>query len=129
MDVPGILTRCVDDAAVVLGITTLYVFVYNISLFTTLSQNKLNSGYPVYIFLFFICHISGSLAGHDPKDSTTIQDNFKPFELPNLTDVSKFSIGIPKVTFKSCQQFWTGTANTTPNKKIFVFCPSPPSLS
>ncbi|KAM6126922.1 glutamyl-tRNA(Gln) amidotransferase subunit A, mitochondrial isoform 2-T2 [Pterocles gutturalis] len=56
MDVPGILTRCVDDAAVVLG----------------------------------------SLAGHDPKDSTTIQDNFKPFELPNLTDVSKLSIGIPK---------------------------------
>ncbi|XP_049673658.1 glutamyl-tRNA(Gln) amidotransferase subunit A, mitochondrial isoform X2 [Accipiter gentilis] len=56
MDVPGILTRCVDDAAVVLG----------------------------------------SLAGHDPKDSTTIQDNFKPFELPNLPDVSKFSIGIPK---------------------------------
>ncbi|KAM9636618.1 glutamyl-tRNA(Gln) amidotransferase subunit A, mitochondrial isoform 2-T2 [Morphnus guianensis] len=56
MDVPGILTRCVDDAAVVLG----------------------------------------ALAGHDPKDSTTIQDNFKPFELPNLTDVSKFSIGIPK---------------------------------
>ncbi|XP_068251442.1 glutamyl-tRNA(Gln) amidotransferase subunit A, mitochondrial isoform X3 [Nyctibius grandis] len=56
MDVPGILTRCVDDAAIVLG----------------------------------------SLAGHDPKDSTTIQDNFKPFELPNLTDVSKLSIGIPK---------------------------------
>ncbi|RMC13155.1 hypothetical protein DUI87_10687 [Hirundo rustica rustica] len=56
MDVPGILTRCVDDAAVLLG----------------------------------------SLAGHDPKDSTTIQDDFKPFELPNLTDVSKLSIGIPK---------------------------------
>ncbi|KAM6433087.1 glutamyl-tRNA(Gln) amidotransferase subunit A, mitochondrial isoform 2-T2 [Rhynochetos jubatus] len=56
MDVPGILTRCVDDAAVVLG----------------------------------------SLAGHDPKDSTTIQDKFKPFDLPNLTDVSKLSIGIPK---------------------------------
>ncbi|KAM4679179.1 glutamyl-tRNA(Gln) amidotransferase subunit A, mitochondrial isoform 2-T2 [Amazona ochrocephala] len=56
MDVPGILTRCVDDAAVVLG----------------------------------------SLAGHDPKDSTTIQDNFKLFELPNLIDVSKLSIGIPK---------------------------------
>ncbi|KAM6366110.1 glutamyl-tRNA(Gln) amidotransferase subunit A, mitochondrial isoform 4-T4 [Alca torda] len=56
MDVPGILTRCVDDAAVVLG----------------------------------------SLAGHDPKDSTTIQDNFKPFELPSLPDVSKLSIGIPK---------------------------------
>ncbi|XP_055569625.1 glutamyl-tRNA(Gln) amidotransferase subunit A, mitochondrial isoform X2 [Falco cherrug] len=56
MDVPGILTRCVDDAAVVLG----------------------------------------SLAGHDPKDSTTIQDSFKPFELPNLTDISKLLIGIPK---------------------------------
>lgn len=46
-------------------------------------------------------HISGSLAGHDPKDSTTIQDDFKPFELPDLIDVSKLSIGIPKVTFKS----------------------------
>ncbi|KAJ7418110.1 Glutamyl-tRNA(Gln) amidotransferase subunit A, mitochondrial [Willisornis vidua] len=56
MDVPGILTRCVDDAALMLG----------------------------------------SLAGHDPKDSTTVQDKFKPFELPNLTDVSQLSIGIPK---------------------------------
>lgn len=68
------------------------------SLYTTFSQNKLNSGYPTYLFplLHMLCPISGSLAGHDPKDSTTIQDNFKPFELPNLTDVSKLSIGIPK---------------------------------
>lgn len=102
MDVPGILTRCVDDAAVVLGITTSYVFVYNAPLFTTLSQNKLNSGYPVHFpVLHMSCHISGSLAGHDPKDSTTVQDNFKPFELPSLTDVSKLSIGIPKVILKS----------------------------
>ncbi|XP_032958904.1 glutamyl-tRNA(Gln) amidotransferase subunit A, mitochondrial [Rhinolophus ferrumequinum] len=56
MDVPGILTRCVDDAAVVLGV----------------------------------------LAGHDCKDSTTVQDPVKPFVLPNLTDVSKLCIGIPK---------------------------------
>ncbi|KAG8522117.1 Glutamyl-tRNA(Gln) amidotransferase subunit A, mitochondrial, partial [Galemys pyrenaicus] len=56
MDVPGILTRCVDDAAIVLGV----------------------------------------LAGHDPKDSTTIQDPIKPFILPNLTNVSKLCIGIPK---------------------------------
>nr|XP_045010838.1 glutamyl-tRNA(Gln) amidotransferase subunit A, mitochondrial isoform X2 [Jaculus jaculus] len=56
MDVPGILTRCVDDTAIVLGI----------------------------------------LAGHDPKDSTTVQDPVKPFVLPNLTDVSKLCIGIPK---------------------------------
>ncbi|NWX86748.1 GATA amidotransferase, partial [Nothoprocta pentlandii] len=56
MDVPGILTRCVDDAAVVLGL----------------------------------------LAGHDPKDSTTVQDTFKPFELPDSIDVRKLCIGIPK---------------------------------
>lgn len=103
MDVPGILTRCVDDAAVVLGITTTYIFVCSMSLFRRLSQSKLNSIYPIYIFLFFSvsCHVSGSLAGHDPKDSTTVQDIFQPFALPTLTDVSKLSIGIPKVTFKS----------------------------
>lgn len=38
------------------------------------------------------------LAGHDPKDSTTIQDPVKPFTLPTLTDVSELCIGIPKVT-------------------------------
>ncbi|XP_012371515.1 glutamyl-tRNA(Gln) amidotransferase subunit A, mitochondrial [Octodon degus] len=56
MDVPGILTRCVDDTAIVLGV----------------------------------------LAGHDPKDSTTVQDPVKPFTVPSLSDVSKLCIGIPK---------------------------------
>ncbi|XP_053569398.1 glutamyl-tRNA(Gln) amidotransferase subunit A, mitochondrial-like [Bombina bombina] len=56
MDVPGILTRCVDDAATVLGV----------------------------------------LGGHDPDDSTTVQDPFAPFQLPDITDMSKLCIGIPK---------------------------------
>ncbi|XP_062980904.1 glutamyl-tRNA(Gln) amidotransferase subunit A, mitochondrial [Elgaria multicarinata webbii] len=56
MDVPGILTRCVDDAATVLGV----------------------------------------LGGHDPKDSTTLQDPFHPFQLPSSIDVKNLCIGIPK---------------------------------
>ncbi|KAL7987866.1 hypothetical protein Chor_006785 [Crotalus horridus] len=56
MDVPGILTRCVDDAAAVLGV----------------------------------------LGGHDPKDSTTVQDPFCPFQLPNVIDMKNLCIGVPK---------------------------------
>ncbi|XP_069867199.1 glutamyl-tRNA(Gln) amidotransferase subunit A, mitochondrial isoform X3 [Dipodomys merriami] len=36
------------------------------------------------------------LAGHDPKDSTTVQDPVKPLMPSSLTDVSKLCIGIPK---------------------------------
>ncbi|XP_011359005.1 glutamyl-tRNA(Gln) amidotransferase subunit A, mitochondrial isoform X2 [Pteropus vampyrus] len=76
MDVPGILTRCVDDAAIVLGI----------------------------------------LAGHDPKDSTSVQDPVKPFMLPNLTDLSKLCIGIPKEYLvpelsSEVQSLWFKAAN------------------
>ncbi|XP_032194803.1 glutamyl-tRNA(Gln) amidotransferase subunit A, mitochondrial isoform X2 [Mustela lutreola] len=76
MDVPGILTRCVDDAAIVLGM----------------------------------------LAGHDPKDSTTIQDPVKPFTLPTLTDVSELCIGIPKEYLApelsgEVRSFWSKAAN------------------
>ncbi|KAJ6660250.1 hypothetical protein lerEdw1_017950 [Lerista edwardsae] len=56
MDVPGILTRCVDDAATVLGV----------------------------------------LGGHDPKDSTTVQEPFHPCRLPTLTDIKNLCIGVPK---------------------------------
>uniref|UniRef100_UPI00398F0AC8 glutamyl-tRNA(Gln) amidotransferase subunit A, mitochondrial n=1 Tax=Pristiophorus japonicus TaxID=55135 RepID=UPI00398F0AC8 len=56
MDVPGIMTRCVDDVTTVLGM----------------------------------------LAGHDPKDSTTVQDPFEPFELPGEIDVRNLCVGIPK---------------------------------
>ncbi|XP_077911050.1 glutamyl-tRNA(Gln) amidotransferase subunit A, mitochondrial isoform X2 [Halichoerus grypus] len=76
MDVPGILTRCVDDAAIVLGM----------------------------------------LAGHDPKDSTTIQDPVKPFTLPTLADVNKLCIGIPKEYLvpelsSEVRSFWSKAAN------------------
>lgn len=56
MDVPGILTRCVDDTAIVLG----------------------------------------TLAGHDPKDSTTVRNPAQPASVPGGMDVSRLCIGIPK---------------------------------
>ncbi|XP_004406666.1 PREDICTED: glutamyl-tRNA(Gln) amidotransferase subunit A, mitochondrial-like [Odobenus rosmarus divergens] len=76
MDVPGILTRCVDDAAIVLGM----------------------------------------LAGHDPKDSTTIQDPVKPFTLPTSADVNKLCTGIPKEYLapelsSEVRSFWSKAAN------------------
>ncbi|XP_006747570.2 glutamyl-tRNA(Gln) amidotransferase subunit A, mitochondrial, partial [Leptonychotes weddellii] len=76
MDVPGILTRCANDAAIVLGM----------------------------------------LAGHDPRDSTTIQDPVKPFTLPTLADVNKLCIGIPKEYLapelsSEVRSFWSKAAN------------------
>lgn len=37
------------------------------------------------------------LAGHDLYDSTTVQDPFQPFSLPETIDLSNLCIGIPKV--------------------------------
>lgn len=50
-----------------------------------------------------VCHtqgflLAGVLAGHDPKDSTTVNDPVKPTTLPSVPDVSGLCIGIPKVT-------------------------------
>ncbi|XP_029801075.1 glutamyl-tRNA(Gln) amidotransferase subunit A, mitochondrial isoform X2 [Suricata suricatta] len=58
----------------------------------------------------------GMLAGHDPKDSTTIQDPGKPFMLSSLTDVSKLCIGIPKEYLvpelsSEVRSFWSKAAN------------------
>ncbi|XP_049551264.1 glutamyl-tRNA(Gln) amidotransferase subunit A, mitochondrial isoform X3 [Orcinus orca] len=58
----------------------------------------------------------GILAGHDPKDSTTIQDPVKPFTLPSLTDMSKLCIGIPKEYLtpelsSEVQSLWSKAAN------------------
>lgn len=40
--------------------------------------------------------VLGVLAGHDPKDSTTVKDPVKPTTLPSAPDVSGLCIGIPK---------------------------------
>lgn len=40
--------------------------------------------------------LTGVLAGHDPKDSTTGQDPGKPFMFPSLTDMHKLCVGTPK---------------------------------
>ncbi|XP_068135527.1 glutamyl-tRNA(Gln) amidotransferase subunit A, mitochondrial-like [Hyperolius riggenbachi] len=80
MDVPGILTRCVDDAATVLGV----------------------------------------LAGHDPLDSTTIQDSFQPFTLPDEVYVKDLCVGIPKEYHApglsaETLSIWTKTADLLEN--------------
>ncbi|XP_066283764.1 glutamyl-tRNA(Gln) amidotransferase subunit A, mitochondrial-like [Branchiostoma lanceolatum] len=38
----------------------------------------------------------GALAGHDPKDSTTVSDPFQPFSLPEDIDITRLHVGIPK---------------------------------
>lgn len=40
--------------------------------------------------------VLGVLAGHDPKDSTTVKDPVIPVEVPGMMDVSRLCIGIPK---------------------------------
>ncbi|XP_031202585.1 glutamyl-tRNA(Gln) amidotransferase subunit A, mitochondrial isoform X2 [Mastomys coucha] len=40
--------------------------------------------------------VLGVLAGHDPKDSTTVKDPVKPATIPGVMDVSRLCIGIPK---------------------------------
>ncbi|XP_021061123.1 glutamyl-tRNA(Gln) amidotransferase subunit A, mitochondrial [Mus pahari] len=40
--------------------------------------------------------VLGVLAGHDPKDSTTVKDPVKPASIPGVMDVSRLCIGIPK---------------------------------
>ncbi|CAO2627838.1 Glutamyl-tRNA(Gln) amidotransferase subunit A, mitochondrial [Lemmus lemmus] len=40
--------------------------------------------------------VLGILAGHDPKDSTTVQDPIKLSRIPSEVDVSRLCIGIPK---------------------------------
>lgn len=40
--------------------------------------------------------VLGVLAGHDPKDSTTVKDSVKPATIPSSPDVSGLCIGIPK---------------------------------
>jgi Asp-tRNA(Asn)/Glu-tRNA(Gln) amidotransferase A subunit family amidase len=39
---------------------------------------------------------SDVLAGHDPLDSTTIQDDFIPLDLSQSVDISRIRIGIPQ---------------------------------
>lgn len=41
------------------------------------------------------------LAGHDPLDSTTIQDPFQKFTLPDVIDVTNLCVGIPKVVIQT----------------------------
>lgn len=45
---------------------------------------------------------AGILAGHDPKDSTTVQDPIKLSKIPSEVDVSRLCIGIPKVRSFHC---------------------------
>ncbi|CAH1228988.1 QRSL1 [Branchiostoma lanceolatum] len=44
----------------------------------------------------FISQTRSALAGHDPKDSTTVSDPFQPFSLPEDIDITRLHVGIPK---------------------------------
>lgn len=41
--------------------------------------------------------VLGVLAGHDQMDSTTVPDEFVPFDLPDNVSLRGVSVGIPKV--------------------------------
>ena len=56
MDVPGIVTKTVEDSAILLN----------------------------------------AVAGHDVRDSTTVQEKYAPFEIDDTFDVSKVYVGIPR---------------------------------
>jgi aspartyl-tRNA(Asn)/glutamyl-tRNA(Gln) amidotransferase subunit A len=40
--------------------------------------------------------LSDVLAGHDPLDSTTVEDDFTPLDLSQNIDITKVRFGIPK---------------------------------
>ncbi len=53
-----------------------------------------------YIYINLLPQITNSdaLAGHDPKDSTTVSDPFVPVELPDEVSVKDIHVGIPQVS-------------------------------
>lgn len=69
-----------------------------------------------------VCHMSGFLlagvlAGHDPKDSTTVKDPVKPATIPRVMDVSRLCIGIPKVS-SFCYLRKSGKSNAGPGGSL-----------
>ena len=101
LDVPGIFTRSIEDAALVFSqffFVTSFVKKYRfyhllISLvFSAFCSWKIFVKTEVY---HYIC--IDILKGHDVNDSTTISQNIPDVNLKKEEDLNDFVVGIPKV--------------------------------
>lgn len=109
MDVPGILTRTVHDAAIVLGknLSASLRKIRNPKVSPRVSVRclqicfgltfKLRRQIGGAVTCLCLCVYTGTLQGLDRKDSTTIPPLSTQMELPEKFDVRNICVGIPKV--------------------------------
>lgn len=78
MDVPGFHTRCIDDAALMLGSCWLFFHSFHCNA----------------IMLHFCCNLD-TMIGRDPMDSTSVDHSVGSLALPDDLSVHRLRVGIP----------------------------------